>query len=80
MPTNDVELRRTVDRHDRDLYRGDRESPGLTVRMAGVEGRLDNHDKMMTKLEKQGGRILALLVSTLVSILALLIAELVKGK
>ena len=79
MPINDSRYHLMVDKHEQDLYRGNGK-PGLTTRMAGAEGRLDNHDTLMAKLERQGGRMIALLISTLVSILTLLIVELVKGK
>lgn len=66
-----------VEKHENDLYRGNGK-PGLTTRMAVAEGRLDDHDDVMGKLDKQGTRIIWLLVSVLVTLITLLGTELVR--
>lgn len=40
-------LTRVVMQHDQDLYRGDKDNPGLTIRMATMEDRVDRTNDNM---------------------------------
>lgn len=58
MPDTDSWLRRTVEQHDRDLYRGNG-LPGITTRIKSLEDCLDGTDisRLAIDLSKLEGRV-----------------------
>ena len=58
MPENESWLRRTVEQHDRDLYRGNG-LPGITTRIKSLEDCLDGTDisQLAIDISKLEGRV-----------------------
>ena len=54
MPENESWIRRTVEQHDRDLYRGNGK-PGITTRIQSLEDCMDGVD--LSKLENRVSQI-----------------------